>query len=129
VALGSGYYHWRPSNSRLVWDRLPMTVGFMSLIAVVVSETVQVAGRSHTTFARVTFARMIPSRYELYLFFCMRDLSFPSQYARVLPIAANALPSLPIVACALLLYRFFPSQCVLSASSRLRSPFSSHRCV
>ena len=44
VAVGSSYYHWRPNNARLVWDRLPMTVGFMSLIAVVLSETLDVAG-------------------------------------------------------------------------------------
>jgi len=29
VALGSGYYHWGPSSGTLVWDRLPMTIGFM----------------------------------------------------------------------------------------------------
>ena len=44
VAIGSSYYHWKPSNSRLVWDRLPMTVGFMSLVAVVISETLGIAG-------------------------------------------------------------------------------------
>ncbi|HJQ62400.1 MAG TPA: hypothetical protein VJ834_06030, partial [Burkholderiales bacterium] len=31
VAVGSGYYHWAPDNASLVWDRLPMTVGFMGL--------------------------------------------------------------------------------------------------
>jgi hypothetical protein len=35
VAAGSAYYHWDPSNRRLVWDRLPMTVGFMSLFTAV----------------------------------------------------------------------------------------------
>ena len=25
---GSSYYHWHPDNARLIWDRLPMTVGF-----------------------------------------------------------------------------------------------------
>ena len=40
VALGSGYYHWRPDNARLVWDRLPMTIGFMALLAVVLTDTV-----------------------------------------------------------------------------------------
>ena len=28
TAFGSGYYHWAPSDARLVWDRLPMTVVF-----------------------------------------------------------------------------------------------------
>ncbi len=40
VAFGSGYYHWRPSNARLVWDRLPMTIAFMSVLAVVLTDTV-----------------------------------------------------------------------------------------
>jgi hypothetical protein len=33
TALGSGYYHVAPDNERLFWDRLPMTIAFMSLIA------------------------------------------------------------------------------------------------
>jgi len=31
VSIGSAYYHYRPNNWTLVWDRLPMTLGFMSL--------------------------------------------------------------------------------------------------
>jgi len=31
VSLGSAYYHWTPNNWTLVWDRLPMTLAFMSL--------------------------------------------------------------------------------------------------
>ena len=38
VAFGSGYYHLAPSNETLVWDRLPMTIAFMSLFAIVISE-------------------------------------------------------------------------------------------
>lgn len=38
VAVGSGYYHWAPSNATLVWDRLPMTIAFMALFAGVISE-------------------------------------------------------------------------------------------
>ncbi|KAH7366321.1 hypothetical protein KP509_18G072600 [Ceratopteris richardii] len=26
TAFGSGYYHWNPNNSTLVWDRLPVSV-------------------------------------------------------------------------------------------------------
>jgi predicted membrane channel-forming protein YqfA (hemolysin III family) len=33
TAVGSGYYHLAPDNERLFWDRLPMTIAFMSLIA------------------------------------------------------------------------------------------------
>jgi hypothetical protein len=38
TSLGSAYYHLAPDNARLVWDRLPMTVGFMGLLAAVVAE-------------------------------------------------------------------------------------------
>jgi len=41
VAFGSGYYHWQPTNQTLFWDRLPMTVGFMGLYAMVVSAFVR----------------------------------------------------------------------------------------
>jgi hypothetical protein len=35
--FGSSYYHLAPSDSRLVWDGLPMTLVFMALLACVVS--------------------------------------------------------------------------------------------
>ncbi len=42
VAFGSGYYHLWPSNETLVWDRLPMTISFMALFAVIIAEFVSV---------------------------------------------------------------------------------------
>jgi len=38
VSAGSAYYHWNPNNESLVWDRLAMTVGFMSLFAALLGE-------------------------------------------------------------------------------------------
>lgn len=38
VGLGSSYYHLWPSNETLVWDRLPMTIAFMSLYSILISE-------------------------------------------------------------------------------------------
>ena len=38
TSLGSGYYHLAPDNARLVWDRLPMTVGFMGLLTAMLAE-------------------------------------------------------------------------------------------
>ncbi|MCF6281868.1 MAG: ceramidase [Candidatus Polarisedimenticolaceae bacterium] len=38
VAVGSSYYHFFPSNDSLIWDRLPMTISFMSLFSIVISE-------------------------------------------------------------------------------------------
>jgi hypothetical protein len=44
TAFGSGYYHLMPDNNRLVWDRLPMTIAFMSLVSALVAERVDVTG-------------------------------------------------------------------------------------
>ena len=38
VSIGSGYYHLNPNNNTLVWDRLPMTIAFMSLFSIIISE-------------------------------------------------------------------------------------------
>jgi hypothetical protein len=40
TCFGSSYYHLDPSNQRLVWDRLPMTIGFMGFFAATISERV-----------------------------------------------------------------------------------------
>ncbi len=40
VSAGSSYYHWSPDNATLVWDRLPMTVGFMGLFVALSTEYV-----------------------------------------------------------------------------------------
>lgn len=40
VGVGSGYYHLAPDNDRLVWDRLPMTLGFMALLAALLAERI-----------------------------------------------------------------------------------------
>lgn len=40
VTFGSGWYHWRPEDWTLLWDRLPMTISFMSLFAILLAENV-----------------------------------------------------------------------------------------
>jgi hypothetical protein len=40
TAFGSAYYHLAPDNARLVWDRLPMTIVFMSLVAAAIAERI-----------------------------------------------------------------------------------------
>ncbi|MCM8535254.1 MAG: ceramidase [Lentisphaeraceae bacterium] len=39
VGLGSGYYHLKPNSETLVWDRLPMTISFMSLVCLIMHIT------------------------------------------------------------------------------------------
>ncbi|KAL0701439.1 hypothetical protein Bca4012_057561 [Brassica carinata] len=40
VAFGSSYYHLHPDDARLVWDRLPMTIAFTSMMAIFVIERI-----------------------------------------------------------------------------------------
>jgi hypothetical protein len=40
TAFGSAFYHLEPADSRLVWDRLPMTMAFMSLASALVTERI-----------------------------------------------------------------------------------------
>jgi len=46
TAFGSAYYHWSPSNATLVWDRIPITLMLMPLLALVMAD------RVHPLFAR-----------------------------------------------------------------------------
>jgi len=38
TALGSAWYHWHPDNTTLLWDRLPIAIGIMALLAATLSE-------------------------------------------------------------------------------------------
>jgi hypothetical protein len=53
TAVGSAYYHLAADNARLVWDRLPMTVGFMGLVAAVLAERLSVR------LARILFVPLL----------------------------------------------------------------------
>lgn len=46
IGFGSGFYHLAPDNQRLVWDRLPITLAFMALFAIIIGEYIAAkAGR------------------------------------------------------------------------------------
>lgn len=38
TGFGSGYYHLNPNDDTLIWDRLPMTISFMSFLSIVIGE-------------------------------------------------------------------------------------------
>ncbi len=40
VGVGSSWYHLAPSNASLLWDRLPISLAFMSLLAMLLQERV-----------------------------------------------------------------------------------------
>jgi hypothetical protein len=41
TSFGSAYYHLAPDDARLMWDRLPMSLGFTALLAATVSERIR----------------------------------------------------------------------------------------
>ena len=44
TGIGSSYYHWDPNDGTLFWDRLPMTLSFAAILALVVEERVNARG-------------------------------------------------------------------------------------
>jgi hypothetical protein len=56
TAFGSGYYHLRPDNESLAWDRLTMTIGFMSFVAIVIGELMSGHALKHIFVALVPAA-------------------------------------------------------------------------
>lgn len=38
TGIGSSYYHLNPSNETLFWDRLPMTISFMSFFSIIINK-------------------------------------------------------------------------------------------
>jgi len=40
TAPGSTYYHLAPDDARLMWDRLPISLGFMALVSAVLAERI-----------------------------------------------------------------------------------------
>ena len=42
TSIGSSYFHLHPNTERLFWDRLPMTIAFMSLIAAQVADRISI---------------------------------------------------------------------------------------
>jgi hypothetical protein len=68
TAFGSAYYHWAPDNARLLWDRLPMAMGFMGLLAAVLSE------RIDPSLARVALAPLLAAGIGSVLYWRWTDL-------------------------------------------------------
>jgi hypothetical protein len=54
TCFGSSYYHWAPSDATLAWDRLPMTLAFMSLLAAMMAERISVTVGTRLLWPLVT---------------------------------------------------------------------------
>src|SRR5690348_4102292 len=42
TALGSSWYHLNPNDTTIVWDRIPMAISFMALVAAAVAERISI---------------------------------------------------------------------------------------
>ena len=42
TAFGSSWYHLNPNDATLLWDRMPMTIGFLALVAAILGERISV---------------------------------------------------------------------------------------
>ena len=55
TAAGSCYYHLKPNNETLFWDRLPMTIAFAGLVAGQIAERMSPRASTTTTSPSCTW--------------------------------------------------------------------------
>jgi hypothetical protein len=55
TGFGSAWYHYAPSNGTLLWDRLPMTLAFLSLLSATISERINVTSGVRLLFPLISF--------------------------------------------------------------------------
>jgi len=89
TAFGSAYYHWHPSNATLLWDRLPMTVAFMSIIAALIAERISVRAALIALAPLLILGAASPIQWYLSELHGQGDLRF---YAAVQACAVFMLP-------------------------------------
>jgi hypothetical protein len=89
TAFGSGYYHLHPSNATLLWDRLPMTIAFMSVIAALTAEYINVRAGIYALTPLLIVGASSPVQWYLSELRGQGDLRF---YAAVQVYAVILLP-------------------------------------
>jgi hypothetical protein len=69
IAPGSAWYHWMPDNQSLVWDRLPMTLAFMSFFTIILGE------RLSSRFAKLMFLPLLIAGLLSILYWSFSELA------------------------------------------------------
>jgi hypothetical protein len=69
IAPGSAYYHWLPDNQSLVWDRLPMTLAFMSFFTIILGE------RISYRFAKLMFLPLLVAGFSSLVYWSFSELA------------------------------------------------------
>jgi len=93
---GSIYYHLSPGNGRVVWDRLPMAMAFVSLLAAVIAE------RVHARAGHLLLAPLLLAAAGSVAFWYWTELAGRGDLR---PYGCVQFGSLAILAAVLLLYR------------------------
>lgn len=63
ISFGSSYYHWKPSNQTLVWDRLPMTLAFVSIFCYIIEDYLPAKGIGTYLLAPLLFIGVVSVLY------------------------------------------------------------------
>lgn len=71
TGFGSGYYHWQPDNATLVWDRLPMTISFMSFLSIIIGEFI-----AKTTGKKLLYPLLVTGLSSIAVWIVTEDLRF-----------------------------------------------------
>ena len=71
TGFGSGYYHWNPNNTTLVWDRLPMTISFMSFLSVIIGEFI-----NNSSGKKLLYPMLLAGLLSIVYWICSGDLRF-----------------------------------------------------
>lgn len=74
IGLGSAWYHYQPTNSSLVWDRIPMTITFMSYLSIIVEKYVNKSFGKKILFPLLTFGLFSVAYWYLTELYGMGDL-------------------------------------------------------
>lgn len=82
TGLGSAFYHWQPSSDTLIWDRLPISLTFMSFTALIIFE------RISETWGRRLFVPLLVAGIGSILFWAWRDDLRPYAIVQFYPILA-----------------------------------------
>jgi len=70
IAPGSAYYHWSPNDTTLIWDRLPMSMGFMGLYIVLLCEHI------HLKFEKALYPTLLLGIFSVVTWVITNDLRF-----------------------------------------------------
>ena len=107
VCAGSVYYHWSPNNATLVWDRLPMGMGFMTVLMTVLADSGVTpswhSSRHHFLFQLLGIASVLVwAAFDDLRFYIL--VQFGSMLALALVLIFRSFPGKPFLVYALFFY-------------------------